>query len=490
MSLLTKTAIELTASIREGKIKSEEVTSACLGQIEKHNSRLKAFIRTADDALFKAREVDTKVARGEKQGPLAGVPIAIKDLLCTKGLVTTAASKMLHNFVPPYSATVVERLESAGAIVIGKTNLDEFAMGSSTETSHFGVCRNPWNEDFVPGGSSGGSAVAVAAGMAPLSIATDTGGSTRQPAAFCGVVGIKPTYGRVSRYGIVAFASSLDQAGPIARTVRDSALTLEVISGWDRHDQTTARVEVPKWSAQLNGDVQGMRIGLPKEYFTDQVNSEIRAAVEKTIEGLRVRGAEVVEVSIPLTAHAVPIYYLVSASEASSNLARYDGVRYGYRSDFSEVPASDLAEFYSRTRGEGFGEEVKRRILLGTYALSSGYFDAYYKKACQVRRLLRQEFLTAFEKCDVLLTPVATSPAFPIGGRVSDPIEMYFNDIFTTSANLVGIPAMSVPVGFTKDRLPVGVQISAKHFDETSMFRMAQAVEEVSALTEVPNVLC
>ncbi len=489
MNSLSRNVSELRESIVAGKLTSEQITKDCLGQIEKHNPRYNAFISVAPHALENAKAMDQKIKSGSGAGKLAGVPIAIKDLLCTKGLKTTAGSKMLGNFIPPYSSTVVERLESAGAIVVGKTNLDEFAMGSSNETSFYGLCRNPWNEERVPGGSSGGSAIAVAAGMAPMAIGTDTGGSTRQPASFCGIVGVKPTYGRVSRYGIVAFASSLDQAGPMTRTVKDSALVLETISGIDDKDQTTADVPVPNWSEQLNASMKGVRIGIPKEYFSDQVHVDIRKAVEATLENLKSQGAELVNVSIPLTASSIPIYYLISASEASSNLARYDGVRYGHRADFSQTPAQDLNEFYSRSRGEGFGAEVKRRILLGTYALSSGYFDAYYKKACQVRRLLRDQIQAAFEKCDVLVTPVTTSPAFTIGGRVTNPVEMYYNDIFTTTANLVGIPAMSVPVGLTQDRLPIGVQIMANHFDESSMFNVAYAIEQSAKFEEVPDVL-
>jgi aspartyl-tRNA(Asn)/glutamyl-tRNA(Gln) amidotransferase subunit A len=410
-------------------------------------------------------------------------------MLCTKGLRTTAGSKILYNFVPPYSSTVVERLEGAGAVTLGKTNLDEFAMGSSSETSHFGISRNPWNFDYVPGGSSGGSAAAVAAGMCAASIGTDTGGSIRQPASFCGVVGVKPTYGRVSRYGIVAFASSLDQAGPFSRTVEDAALILEAICGHDERDSTTAKVAVPKWSSSINKNLKGVKVGLPKEYFSRELEGETRAAVERAVDAVKKAGAEVMEVSIPLTEMAVPIYYLVATSEASSNLARYDGVRYGHRADFSAKPAEDLADFYSRTRGEGFGGEVKRRIILGTYALSSGYYDAYYKKACQVRRLLRQQFLDVFSKCQLIMSPVTTSPAFKIGDRISDPLQMYLNDIYTTSANLVGIPGMSVPAGFSSAGLPIGVQILASHFQEQQLFNAGSVIEEAMNIKELPGVL-
>lgn len=490
MSLLKSQMTELRDKIRTKEVKSEEVVSSYLGQIDKLNKDINAFITVSEQALEKAREIDRKLSAGEELGRLAGVPIAIKDLLCTKGTKTTAGSKILHNFIPPYSATVVERLEKAGAIVLGKCNMDEFAMGSSNEISHAGPTKNPWNTEYVPGGSSGGSAAAVAALMAPAAIGTDTGGSIRQPSSFCGVVGVKPTYGRVSRYGIIAFASSLDQAGPMARSVRDCAEMLEVISGVDEMDSTTSPRQVPQWSQSLTSDLKGMKVGMPKEYFSEELGEDTRKAVENAIEVVKQAGAEVVEVSIPLTEVAVPIYYLIATSEASSNLARYDGVRYGYRADFSEIPAKDLTDFYCRTRGEGFGPEVKRRIMLGTYALSSGYYDAYYKKACQVRRLLREQYLEAFKQCDVMLTPVSATPAFKIGERIEDPLQMYLNDIFTTSANLAGIPGMSVPAGFSSDGLPIGVQITAAHFEEQKMMNAAYAIESALKMNEkVPNVV-
>lgn len=489
MSLLTTSLKDLRDGIAKKKFSAKEVTQAFLAQSEKLNSKINAYITMNDKALDTAGKIDERLAKGDSLGALAGVPMAIKDMLCTKGLRTTAGSKILSNFIPPYSATVVERLENAGAVNIGKTNQDEFAMGSSSETSHYGISRNPWNTEYVPGGSSGGSAAAVAAGMASASIGTDTGGSIRQPASFCGVVGVKPTYGRVSRYGIIAFASSLDQAGPMARTVADSALVLEAISGHDAHDSTTAQTPVPKWSEQINKNLKGLKVGLAKEYFSDRVDADTRAAVEKALDAVKKAGAEPVEVTLPLTEMAVPIYYLVATSEASSNLARYDGVRFGYRADFSKKPAEDVAEFYCRTRGEGFGPEVKRRIILGTYALSSGYYDAYYKKAGQVRRLLRQQFLDAFAKCQVLLSPVTTSPAFKIGGRISDPLQMYLNDVYTTSANLVGIPGMSVPAGFSKSGLPIGVQLLSAHFQEQHLFNFGSVIEESLNLKELPNVL-
>jgi aspartyl-tRNA(Asn)/glutamyl-tRNA(Gln) amidotransferase subunit A len=489
MNILTSSLKTIRDAIRTGEVSARNVTETYLQQIEKWNGKLNAYITLNEKAVDQAKQIDQRLAKKEALGPLAGVPVAIKDLLCTSGLRTTAASKILSNFKPPYSATVVERLEGAGAINLGKTNLDEFAMGSSSETSAFGVTRNPWNLDYVPGGSSGGSAAAVAGGLACAAIGTDTGGSIRQPASLCGIVGIKPTYGRVSRYGIVAYASSLDQAGPMTRTVEDAALMLEAIAGRDPRDSTSAANPVPAWSSLINQDLRGIKVGLPKEYFSDLLTPETRQAVDRAIEVVKAAGAETVEVSLPLTDMAVSIYYLVATSEASSNLARYDGVRFGHRADFSQKPAEDLAEFYCRTRGEGFGREVKRRIILGTYALSSGYYDAYYRKACQVRRLMREQFLQVFSQCQVLLGPVCVAPAFKIGERVSDPLKMYLNDIFTTSANLVGIPGMSVPAGFSKDGLPIGVQLLAAHFQEQHLFNVGSAAEAGLALKEQPYVL-
>jgi len=490
VNVLTAGVSELADALKAKTISSKEIVQEYKTQIEKWDAQINAFISLNPLAEKIAEASDEDRSKGSSCGPLAGIPVAIKDLLCTTGLQTTAGSKILEGFVPPYSATVVERLESAGAIVIGKTNLDEFAMGSSTETSYFGPCKNPWNLDCVAGGSSGGSAAAVAAGMAPLAIGTDTGGSIRQPASFCGIVGVKPTYGRVSRYGVVAFASSLDQVGPMTRSVQDSALMLEVISGHDPMDSTTAKQSVPEWSKNLKQQLTGVRVGLPKEYFTDATQPEVMAAVERAIEIVKSSGAEIVEVSLPNTEYAVPIYYLIATSEASSNLARYDGVRFGHRADFSDMPAKDLEDFYCRSRGEGFGSEVKRRIVLGTYSLSSGYYDAYYKKACQVRRVLQQDFMHAFTRCDVLLSPVTTSPAFKMGERIEDPLAMYTNDIFTTSTNLAGLPGMSVPAGFTSAGLPVGVQLTASPFEEQNMLNVAYAIEQSLNLKEqVPDVL-
>jgi aspartyl-tRNA(Asn)/glutamyl-tRNA(Gln) amidotransferase subunit A len=477
---------EIRDAIAAGKTSSAEVTKAFLSQIEKWDSKVNAFVTVNEKALDLAKSADQKKATGL----LAGVPIAIKDMLCTEGIRTTASSKILSQFIPPYSATVVKRLEAAGAITIGKTNLDEFAMGSSSETSFFGSTKNPWNLDYVPGGSSGGSAAAVAAGMAPAAIGTDTGGSIRQPAHFCGLVGIKPTYGRVSRYGIIAFASSLDQAGPMTRSVRDAALITQVISGFDERDGTTSTQPVPNWVSNITPSLKGKKIGLLKEYMANQLDEETREAVEFSKRILEEAGAEFVEISIPLTKMAVPVYYMVATSEASSNLARYDGVRFGYRADFSKAPAEDLAEFYCRTRGEGFGSEVKRRIVLGTYALSSGYYDAYYRKSGQVRRLLQQQFLEAFKQCDLILSPVTASPAFKVGERISDPLQMYLNDIFTTAANLTGAPAMTVPVALSKSGLPIGVQLTSRHFDEQILFDAGAAIESKSGFEKrTPHVL-
>lgn len=481
---------EISTRLKKKEISAVEIAKAYRDQAERLNSKLNAYISMNEKVLEQAKALDEKIKNGEDPGPLAGAVFSIKDMLCTKGLRTTAGSKILHNFIPPFSATVVERLEKAGALTLAKNNQDEFAMGSSNETSFFGGVKNPWDTTRVPGGSSGGSAAAVAAGMCVASIGTDTGGSIRQPANFCGVVGVKPTYGRVSRYGIVAFASSLDQAGPICRTVKDAASIIEVISGHDERDATTANLAVPNWSKSIKADLRGLKIGLPKEYFSDEVSDETRATIEKAIEIVKEAGATTKEVSIPLTSAGVPVYYLVATSEASANLARYDGVRFGFRADFSERPAADLEEFYSRTRGQGFGQEVKRRIMLGTYALSSGYYEAYYRKAGQVRRLLRQQFLDAFSQVDVLLTPVTTSPAFKSGERISDPLQMYLNDIYTTSANLVGIPGMSVPAGETKNGLPIGVQLSAAHFQEEKMLNVALAIENaVGFYKKVPHGL-
>lgn len=479
MNLDTAKLSEIVEAIKTKKTSAKEVMSYFLEKSKKQNDQLNALVTYNEKALEQAEEVDQKIAKGEKLGSLAGIPVVVKDLLCTKGIKTTAASKILENFIPPYSASVVESLEREGAIIMAKANLDEFAMGSSNENSCFGATKNPWNTDYVPGGSSGGSAVAVATRMAPLSIGTDTGGSIRQPANFCNVVGMKPTYGRVSRYGIVAFASSLDQAGPFTNYVEDMALALKAICGKDKKDSTSSERPVPDFT-KISTSIEGMKIGLPKEYFSDAVSDDVQKVMTTTIESLKKQGAEFVDVEIPHLPYSIATYYLIATSEASSNLARYDGVRYGYRSE----KAGNLEDLYCQSRGEGFGDEVKRRIMLGTYALSSGYYDAYYLKACQVRRLIQEDFLKAFEKCDLLLSPVTTSPAFKIGERVEDPLQMYLNDIFTTSTNLAGLPGVSVPAGFSSEEMPIGVQLTAPHFEEEKLFSVAQKIEEAQGVAD------
>jgi aspartyl-tRNA(Asn)/glutamyl-tRNA(Gln) amidotransferase subunit A len=489
MDLTQASFKQVSEAVKTKKISATEVTKFFLNRVEQLNPKLNAYIAMNEAALVEAAALDVKISKNENVGPLAGVAFGIKDLLCTKNLRTTAASKILNNFIPPYDSTVVARLKNSGAIVLGKLNLDEFAMGSSNETSYFGKCYNPWNTAYVPGGSSGGSASAQASRMAMGTIGTDTGGSIRQPASFCGVVGIKPTYGRVSRYGIIAYASSLDQAGPIVSSVEDAALTLEVICGQDENDSTTSNRKVPEFSKNLSTNVKGLKIGLVKEYQKSELHPDITKTYSLAIEELKKAGAEIIEISIPLTEFAVPMYYLIAASEASSNLSRYDGVKYGHRAEFNDLSSLSLEEFYSQTRGEGFGKEVKRRIMLGTYCLSSGYYDAYYNKACQVRRLLRQQYLDVFKNCDALLSPVTTSPAFKVGERSTDPLKMYLNDIFTTSTNLAGLPGMSVPFGFSSEGLPIGVQLTGAHFEEQKILNIAFALESISETKgRTPNV--
>lgn len=489
MDLLTASFKEVKDAVIAKKISAVEVTKFFLNRTEKLNPKLNAFIMMNNEALNEAANIDKKINQGESVGPLAGVAFGIKDMLCTKGLRTTAGSKMLENFIPPYDATVVSRLRNAGAVVLGKLNQDEFAMGSSNETSYFGKCKNPWNEAYVPGGSSGGSAAAQAARLAMGTIGTDTGGSIRQPSSFTGIVGIKPTYGRVSRYGIVAFASSLDQAGPMVSTVEDAALTLEVICGHDKMDSTTSSKEVPAFSKNLNKNIKGVKIGLLKEYEKGVLHPDVEKTYKVSIDALKKLGAEFVDVSVGMTEFAVPMYYLISASEASSNLARYDGVKYGFRADFKDLSSMNLDDFYSETRGQGFGTEVKRRIMLGTYCLSSGYYDAYYNKACQVRRMLRDQYMEAFKKCDAILSPVTTSPAFKIDERSSDTLAMYMNDIFTTSTNLAGLAGLSVPFGFSADGLPIGMQLTSSHFEEQKILNIAYALESVADVKgKVPHV--
>ena len=449
----------------------------CLASIKDRDSIIHAYLSVdSDGALATAKAIDETAATGSGSlGALAGVPVGIKDVLTVKGQPATAGSKILEHYRPPYTATAVQRLIDAGAVILGKLNCDEFAMGSSNENSAYGPVRNPHDTDRVPGGSSGGSAAAVAAGMAIATLGTDTGGSIRQPASFCGVVGVLPTYGRVSRYGLIAFASSLDRIGPFAASVRDAALVLGVIAGHDPLDATSSKERVPDYTYGIDSGVSGMRLGVPAEYFAEGLDLEVRSAIENTIAQLKAAGAEIVPISLPHTRYAVPTYYVIATAEASANLARFDGVRYGYRAP----EAKTLADMYRLSRECGFGAEVKRRILLGTYVLSAGYYDAYYKKAQQVRRLLTDDFLTAFRSVDAILTPTAPTPAFKIGEKSDDPMAMYLADIYTVTASLAGICGISVPCGSTREGLPIGLQILGKHFAESTVFRVAQAVESL-----------
>ncbi len=479
MDLIGKPAHDLRGLLDRGEITSEELTRALLERIEALDPRINAYITvTADLALDMAREADRRIRTGEA-GRLTGIPVGLKDLLVTRGVRTTCGSRILEGFVPPYDGTAVARLREAGAVFLGKLNMDEFAMGSSNENSAFGPVRNPWDPERVPGGSSGGSAAAVAAGMAVAALGSDTGGSIRQPAAFCGVVGFKPTYGRVSRYGLVAFASSLDQIGPLARDVTDAAWVFEAIAGRDPMDSTSMDRPVPDLAAALVPDVKGLRVGVPREYFIEGLNPEVEAAVRRVIGQLEAGGAEVREVSLPHTEYAVATYYLIAPAEASSNLARYDGVKYGLR-----VDGEDLIDTYRKTRARGFGDEVKRRIMLGTYALSAGYYDAYYLRAQRVRARIAEDFRKAFEAVDVIACPTTPTPAFRLGEKAADPLQMYLNDIFTIPANLAGLPGLSLPCGLTDAGLPVGLQILAAPFDEETLFRAAFAAEQAAGLPD------
>jgi aspartyl-tRNA(Asn)/glutamyl-tRNA(Gln) amidotransferase subunit A len=478
MNLLEATAKSIRNDIVAGRLSAVDVCRAALDRISSVNASLNAFnLVDPDRALGHAQDIDRRRAEGETLGPLAGVPIALKDNLDVRGMPTTASSKILEHFVPPYDATVVRRLEDAGAVIVGKTNCDEFAMGSSTENSAFGPVRNPWALDRIPGGSSGGSAAAVAARCVPLALGSDTGGSIRQPASCCGVVGLKPSYGRVSRYGLLAFASSLDQIGPFARSVADAALVLSALAGADPCDATTANEPVPDFSAALTGSVKDLRIGVPRAFVTDGVDDQVRRAYDEALETLRAAGATLVDIDLPHAKYAVPVYYLVCTAEASSNLARYDGVKYGYRSGKGK---DSLKEMYSRTRDEGFGPEVKRRIMLGTYVLSAGYYDAFYLKALQVRTLLRRDYDQAFQRVDVVAMPTSPTPAFRLGEKTDDPLQMYLADVFTVSANLAGLPGISVPCGFSSEGLPIGVQFMGRMFDEATLLRVADAYERVT----------
>jgi aspartyl-tRNA(Asn)/glutamyl-tRNA(Gln) amidotransferase subunit A len=476
---------ELTAAYRRRETTPTEATEAYLARIEKLDERVGAYLTvTRDHALVTARAADARYRDGAPRGPLDGVPLAYKDVLCTRGVTTTCGSRILEGFVPPYDATVVARLAAAGAVMLGKTNMDEFAMGSSTEHSAFHPTRNPWDLDRVPGGSSGGSAAAVAGGLAVAALGTDTGGSVRQPAAFCGVVGVKPTYGRVSRYGLVAFASSLDQVGPLVRDVRDAALLLHVIAGVDPHDATSVDEAVPDYAALLAGGVKGLKLGVPREYFGEGLDPEVEAGVRAAIARLRDLGATVEDVSLPNTDYGLAVYYIVAPAEASSNLARYDGVKYGLRA----AGGKDLIDMESRTRAAGLGAEVKRRIMLGTYALSAGYYDAYYGRAQKVRTLVRRDFDAAFAHVDLLVAPTTPSVAFKHGEK-ADPLAMYLNDVFTVPGSLAGLPALSMRCGFNAAGLPIGLQLIGRPFDEARLLRCAYAYEQATDwLSRRPNL--
>ena len=472
------TLARLREDIASGVVKAAGLAGTYYDRIAALNPQLNVYLSlTRDRSLEQAARVDAMAAKGDPLPPLAGIPVGIKDVLVMRGAPATAGSKILQGYQPPYDATVVAKLEAAGAVLLGKLNCDEFAMGSSNENSAYGPVRNPVDPERVPGGSSGGSAAAVAANMAVATLGSDTGGSIRQPASFCGVVGVLPTYGRVSRYGLIAFASSLDRVGPFAGNVRDAATMLGVIAGHDPSDATSSSAPVPDYAADSDKPVEGLRIGVPAEYFGEGLDPEVRAAIEKGIESLQAAGCTIKPVSLPATKYAVPTYYLIATAEASANLARFDGVRYGYRS-----PASNtLRDMYSHSRDEGFGAEVKRRILLGTYALSAGYYDAYYLKAQQVRRLLAEEFLRAFSEVDAIVTPTSPVPAFKIGEKTGDPLAMYLADIYTVTASLAGICGVTVPCGTTRAGLPVGMQVLAAHFNESTAFRVARAVEAAQA---------
>jgi len=475
MNLKNITADKLVALYKNRDLTATEVITNVYEEIERTDKDVRAFLSTCRErALEEARRMDARIAAGEPLEPLAGVPVAIKDNMTIRDVTTTCGSRILENYVPPYTATAVERLRSAGGIVVGKTNCDEFAMGSSTENSAFFVTRNPHGMDRVPGGSSGGSAASVASGTSLIALGSDTGGSIRTPAAFCGVVGIKPTYGRVSRYGLVAFASSLDQIGPIAKSVRECAQTLEVISGFDHFDSTSADTAVPEFVKNLDQPIKGIRIGIPKQYFVAGLDAEVRTKIEAGMRIYEDLGCELHEISLPHTEYAIATYYLIATAEASSNLARYDGVRYGLR----EAANSSVQEMYRRTRHNGFGQEVKRRILLGTYALSAGYYDAYYLKALKVRTLIMRDFQKAFEQVDVILTPTSPTVAFKIGEKTGDPLSMYLSDIFTITQPLAGIPAVSVPCGKNSANMPIGLQLMANHFEEGLLLGVAHHFEK------------
>lgn len=477
MNLHELTITEAHRLLKQKEIASQELTRAVLNRIEAVDQKVDAYITVAGEmAMEDARRADQAISQG-KLSPLTGIPLAVKDLICTKGLLTTCASRILGDYIPPYDATVAAKLKAAGAVIVGKTNMDEFAMGSSNEHSGFKVTHNPWDPDRIPGGSSGGSAAAVSADMCIGAIGSDTGGSVRQPASHCGVVGMKPTYGRVSRFGLVAFASSLDQIGPLAKNVTDCAVLMNAISGYDPKDSTSVPKEIPDYTSFLKNGLKGLTVGIPSEYSAmEGLNPDVSDAVQSAIAKIEDLGAECVEISLPHTEYVVAVYYVIAPSEASSNLARYDGVKYGFR----DKETSDLMEMYRRTRSKGFGAEVRRRIIIGTYCLSAGYYDAYYGKASQVRTLIMENFKDAFKICDVILSPVAPTPAFKIGEKANDPLTMYLSDIFTLSANLAGIPGMSVPCGFSREGLPIGLQIMGNHFNEETLLKVAYNFEQAT----------
>jgi len=478
MGLFELTIFQLHEALKKREISSLDVTESLLNRIDRLDATLNAYITIMPEAARKqARQADQRVRAGEIH-PLTGIPLAVKDNISTLDAPTTCGSRILKNYLPPFDATVIKRLRERGAVFLGKTNMDEFAMGSSTENSFIGPTRNPWNVDYIAGGSSGGSAAAVTARLCVAALGSDTGGSIRQPASHCGVVGLKPTYGRVSRFGLVAFASSLDQIGPITKDVRDCAILLHAICGFDKKDTTSANAGVPDYMANLNKGIKGLKVGIPEEYLVEGADKEVIETVNSAVARLSSEGAEIIDISLPHTDYAVATYYIIAPSEASSNLARYDGVRYGFRSQDAE----DLESMYSMTRAEGFGAEVIRRIMLGTYALSKGYYDAFFKKASQVRTLIVNDFKEAFRQCDVLITPVGPTPAFKIGEKIDDPLTMYLSDIFTVSPNLAGIPCMSVPYGMSSSGLPIGVQLLANYFDELTLIQAASVLERTSPL--------
>ena len=475
MDLHQRTIHELHDLLAKKEVTAREITEALYRRIKAVDGKIKAYLLlTEEEAVKQADRVDQKITQGERIGDLTGMPLGLKDILCTQGVRTTCGSRILENYVPFYDATVVQRLRERDAVFLGKLNMDEFAMGSSTENSRFQITRNPWDLERIPGGSSGGSAAAVAGDECIAALGTDTGGSIRQPASCCGIVGMKPTYGRVSRYGLVAFASSLDQIGPMTKDVTDCAIMMNAISGYDPCDSTSVNVKVPDYKQSLVKDMRGMRIGIPREYFVEGMDSDVERSVRGTLDVFKACGAEVQEISLPYTQYAVAVYYIICTAEASSNLARYDGVKYGLRSKGFR----DLREMYAQTRAEGFGKEVKRRIILGTYVLSAGYYDAYYRKASQVRTLMRMDFESAFQKVDVIVAPTAPTPAFRIGEKVEDPLQMYLSDILTIPVNLAGIPALVLPCGFSREGLPIGLQIMGKHFDEGKLLRAGYAFEQ------------